>query len=142
MCGLSIILLFVHPTGRFDPEVLGRHVGESLVPFGSLSWLKNLAESYPVGGKLILFNILLAIFGLSYLIMDVTVSIRRLHDLDWTIGPPLLFVFLIVPFISYLVYQISKEAIGIWIGLMLCAWLIFAIWVGVFPGTKGSNRFR
>ena len=88
-----------------------------------------------------MFNILLAIFGLSYLVMDVTVPIRRLHDLDRTIGPLLLFVLLIVPFISYLVYQISKEAIGIWIGLVLCAWLIFAIWVGVAPGTKGNNHF-
>ena len=143
MCGLSIILLFFHPTGRFDPEVLGRHVGESLVPFGSLSWLKNLTESYPVGGKLILFNILLAIFGLSYLIVDITVSIRRLHDLDWTIGPLLLFVLLIVPLLSFLLFlvEISKEAMGVWIGLVLCAWLIFAIWVGVTPGTKGNNRF-
>ncbi len=73
--------------------------------------------------------------------MDVTVSIRRLHDLDRTIGPLLLFVLLIVPLLSFLLAEISKEAMGVWIGLVLCAWLIFAVWVGVTPGTKGNNRF-
>lgn len=141
MCGLSIILLFLHPTGRFEPEALGGHVGAAVVPFGSLSWLKYLPESYPAGGQLLLFNILLVAFGLSYLVVDITVSVRRLHDLDWGVDPLVLFGLLAVLLIGFLLTEISKEAMGVWLGIVLCAWIIFAIWVGAASGTKGKNRF-
>lgn len=141
MCGLSIILLFIHPTGRFDPGTLGKHVGAASVPFGSLSWLKSLPEFYPVGGKLLLFNILLVAFGLSYLMVDVAVSMRRLHDLDWSVGPLLLFGLLFVPLGAFLLAEVSDKVMGVWLGLVLFAWFIFAIWVGATPGTKGENRF-
>ena len=140
--GLICIILLAVNLGGLSSRALGNHIGSASVPFGSIALAGNAARSYSqhleTGGQVSpFFSIILLAFGIIYIILDLAVTIRRIHDVNksgwWLLWLLLAFAGLAV---------LSMIAGWSWLLVVIAPlWVIFAGWLGFFPGTKGENRF-
>ena len=94
----------------------------------------GIAEMFGEGG-----GPLSLIFSLATLIPGISVSVRRLHDIDrsgwWLLGP-----FIPLIFVGFAVATQLTWLVGIAGGLALIGILILLVFA-VKDGTKGPNRF-
>ena len=142
LMGVIFIILLALNLGGLSARALGNHIGSSSVPFGSITSVTHVSISYSqfleTGGQVSpFFSIILFVFMIARIILDLAVSVRRIHDLNkssWWL------LWLLLAFAGIATLSI----IGGWLWLLVVLaplWVIFAVWVGFFPGTKGENRF-
>lgn len=147
LLGVIFIILLVVNLGGLSARALVNHIGSALVPFGSIASGTHVSISYRLfvesGGQVSpFFSIILFVFMIARIILDLAVTVRRIHDLNKS-GWWLLLIF--PPGIIGLVLF----AISDWLELLSVVLvvissvlvIIFAVWLGFFPGTKGENRF-
>ena len=142
LLGVIFIILLVVNLGGLSSRALGNHIGSAAMPFGSIASGTHVSISYRLflerGGQVSLFfSIILFVFMIARIILDLAVTVRRIHDLNKS-GWWLLWSLLALAGIAAL----SIIAGWLWLLVVIAPlWVIFAGWLGFFPGTKGENRF-
>ena len=147
LLGVIFIILLAVNLGGLNARALGNHIGAAWAPFGSIALAGNAAKSYSqfleTGGQVSpFFSIILLAFTIIYIILDLAVTIRRIHDLNKS-GWWLLLIFP-PAIIGIILFAISDWLELLSIVLMIISSvlvIIFTFWLGFFSGARGENRF-
>ncbi len=147
LLGVIFIILLVVNLGGLNARALGNHIGTALTPFGSIASATHVSISYSqlleAGGQVSpFFSIILFVFMIARIILDLAVTVRRIHDLNKS-GWWLLLIFPpgIIGIILFAISDWLELLSVVLIGISSVLAIIFTFWLGFFSGTRGENRF-
>ena len=147
LMGVIFIILLAVNLGGLSARALGNHIGSACAPFGSIASVTHVSISYSqfleTGGQVSpFFSIILFVFMIARIILDLAVTVRRIHDLNKS-GWWLLLIFppAIIGIILFAISDWLELLSVVLIVISTVLVIIFTFWLGFFPGTKGENRF-
>ena len=147
LMGVIFIILLAVNLGGLSARALGNHIGSACAPFGSIASVTHVSISYSqfleTGGQVSpFFSIILFVFMIARIILDLAVTVRRIHDLNKS-GWWLLLIFPpgIIGIILFAISDWLELLSVVLIVISSVLVIIFTFWLGFFPGTKGENRF-